>query len=164
MSQLALHFNLSTVCLDDLFDDRQSQPAARSLAAGNVLIAYARLDRAWLHLAADHLDLAVADLDRAEPVLLALRDEGHPRWGSAQLARAVLALHRGDTDAAKLFAGKAIAQRTELFGADHSSTVEARRWLKALDEPGIPLSAPGAPILESRRISLLRSANAGVHH
>ncbi|MBX3698330.1 MAG: protein kinase [Dokdonella sp.] len=127
----------------------------RDLAPGNVLIAYARLDRAWLRLALGEYEEATRDLDLAEPVLLGLRDGGHPRWSGLQLARAVLAVQRGDVTAARAFVRAAIAQRTDRFGADDVATLEARRWLRALDTGSMPPAPPSAPAIEVRRSALL---------
>ncbi len=126
-----------------------------STPPGNVLPAYAHLDRAWLRLAAGRDAEAASDLDAAESTLRSIRVGGHPRWAELQLARAVLSARRGDAEGARAAIGRAIAQRETLFGAHHPFALEARRWLRALDGGEVPAPAADAPRLEVRRLSLL---------
>jgi eukaryotic-like serine/threonine-protein kinase len=128
------------------------------IAADNVLHAYARLDRAWIHIALSHDDAARIDLDAAEDRLASIRTGGHPRWASLQLARAVLALRRDDAAAAHTHIERAIAQRETLFGAKHPNTLEAKRWLLSVDRMPIPAPVTGASALDIWRMQWLQSA------
>ncbi len=126
-----------------------------NVAVGNILIAYAHLDRAWLRLAAHHDADAAIDLDVAEPILRGIRAGGHPRWAEAELARAVLARRRGDMHSARAAISRAVAHREAIFGPAHAATIEARRWLLVVEGADVPPAASDAPGLESRRATLL---------
>ncbi len=139
--------------LDDLLANNYA-----SIAPGNVLPAYVFLDRAWLHMIVNRDQEAARDLDAAEAILWPIRDGGHPRWSALQLARAVLAMRRGDTQSARIAIGRAIAQREAQFGANNALTLEARRWLQTLDRGAAPAPAANAPRLEALHLRLLLPA------
>lgn len=126
-----------------------------SIVPGNVLLAYAHLDRAWVRVALGRYQGAASDLDAAEPALSRIRDGGHPRWSSVLLARAVLAARNGNPDHARQEIGLAIAQRESLFGPEHPGTIEARRWLKALNSGVAPVPSDDASALDRYRIRWL---------
>lgn len=137
-----------------LLDDVLTQDYA-GLAPGNVLVAYARLDRAWVALAAGDEPEAARDLDLAEGVLRDIREGGHPRWAEVQMARAVLLRRRGAGAAAAAALENAVALRSTVFGADHAFTREARRWRDELQGEATA-AAPDAPPLDVLRLKLLR--------
>jgi serine/threonine-protein kinase len=126
-----------------------------NVARGNVLRAYAQLDRAWLRLALRRDAEAAQDLDLAEPVLERMRAGGHPRWAESQLARAVLDHNRGDERSALAAIERAIAHRESTFGSAHAATLEARRWLQIAAGSGAPPAARDAPRLEAQRSRML---------
>ncbi len=150
VDELDGQFDAALRGLDDVLADNYA-----SIAPGNVLPAYAFLDRAWLHMIVNHDQDAARDLDAAEAILWPIRDGGHPRWSALQLARAVLAVRRGDTQSARTAIGRAIAQREAQLGADNTFTLEARRWLQTLDRGTAPAPAANAPRLEAVRLRLL---------
>ncbi len=106
----------------------------QNVSPKNILLAYARLDRAWARLGQQKTDLAEADLNIAQATFMAMREHGHPRWAEAQLARAVLLAQRGDLTASRGAIDAAIIQRSKLLGNDNALTVEARRWRKSFVE------------------------------
>jgi hypothetical protein len=91
--------------------------------AVDVTHAYAQLERAWMHIALGHDDSAHIDLDAAEGALHSMRAGGHPRWADLQSARALLALRRDDTAAARIHASASALD------------VPCLRWLRAAVKP-----------------------------
>jgi serine/threonine protein kinase len=124
------------------------------IPAGNVLPAYARLERAWSRIAQDRDADADADLDAAEPPLRDVGAGGHPRLAELWMARATLAARRGDVGAARALLDRAIRQRADRFGSAHPMAAEARRWRAALDGE-LHAPAVGAPRLDALRLRLL---------
>ena len=161
----AVGINRHTMALADELDGHIEDAASTldevlavefaDVAPGNVLPAYAQTDRAWLRLALNRDTEAMLDINAAEAVLWPIRDGGHPRWAGLQLARAVLAVRRGDFHSARAAIGRAIAQREAQFGADNPFTIEARRWLLTLDRGAAPAPAANALRLEVLRLRLL---------
>lgn len=126
-----------------------------TVASGNVLRAYAQLDRAWTRLALGRDADASSDVTLAESTLRGVSLTGHPRWAECQLARAVLALHAADPETARSLVDTAISARTAAFGDTHPLTLEARLWQQALVN-----SSPVAPAntLAAQRLRLLLRA------
>jgi eukaryotic-like serine/threonine-protein kinase len=123
-----------------------------AVAAGNVLPAYAHLDRAWVRLASGEDAGARQDLDAAEPTLRDIRAGGHPRWAELLLARAAIAVRSGDHEGARAAIARAIALRAESFGRDHPLTRDTQRWHALVDGSALRSATPGASALEARRL------------
>jgi serine/threonine protein kinase len=140
-------------------DDVLARNYAR-VTPGNVLLAYAHLDRAWLRLCRTRDAEAAQDLDAAEATLRDIRQGGHPRWAELLLARAVIAAHRGDIAAARAAIARAIALRSDALGASHPITRGTRNWLALIDDTPPPPMPAGALPLESLRLERILATNA----
>lgn len=105
-----------------LLDIVLAQDYAR-VARGNVLIAYARLDRAWI-LARLGRD-PEPDLRLAQATLLAVHPAGHPRLSEVHLLRALVAEDPAEADRQL---AQALAVRVSALGLQHPLTLEAAAW------------------------------------
>lgn len=94
---------------------------------GNVLMAYARLDRAWNPTRSP--EEVAADLAAAAATLAAVQPAGHPRLSEVYLLRAARA---GSRHLAEASLTQAVAVRTAGLGPDHVLTREAAAWREQL--------------------------------
>jgi len=139
---------------EDLLDVVLNQDYLK-VAKGNVLPAYAHLDRAWVRLARQDAG-AVADLDAAESVFVEIRAGGHPRLAELLCARAVLANQNAQPQQPAKLLAKALALREAQFGAAHPLTQQIRAWQAKLEGKSVPPeSSLDESSLDAQRRSLL---------
>jgi len=119
------------------------------VAPGNVLIAYAQLDRAW-NRARTGGDVE-SDLRAAARTLAAVTPSGHPRLSEVHLLRALLAT---DRQLAESELAQALAVRSNGLGSDHLLTREAAAWRSQV-RAGAP--AGGKTLLAQRITGLARA-------
>jgi len=96
---------------------------------GNVLIAYARLDRAHVRARLGHVTAALEDLNIAEGIFVSINTPPHPRASEALVLRARIELMRDPGGDVSGLVERAVALRQARFGPDHALTQEAERWV-----------------------------------